>query len=148
MATKTNKKTVEKAAVVADNIHEQPAVAPATGDRVTLAVHLPMSHIIDDLPDGSGGVKSLELPGLNAPGGVLLGTGAAKAVTISRADWENIKRLHGRERMYNAYNGNPPCVMEIKTLDALKGDEVQAMTHGLEPIKPEAAGVKEAKQGE
>ena len=83
-----------------------------------------------------------------APGGVLLGTGAAKAVTISRTDWENILRLHGRERMYNAYNGNPPCVMEIKTLDALKGDEVQAMTHGLEPIKPEAAGVKEAKQGE
>lgn len=148
MASKTNKKPVEKAAVVADNITEQPAVAESTGDRVTLAVHLPMSHIIDDLPDGSGGVKSLELPGLNAPGGILLGTGAAKAVTISRADWENILRLHGRERMYNSYNGNPPCVMEIKTLDALKGDEVQAMTHGLEPIKPEAAGVKEAKQGE
>ena len=136
MASKKANKPVEKAAVVADNITERPAVAESTGDRVTLAVHLPMSHIIDDLPDGSGGVKSLE------------GTGAAKAVTISRVDWENILRLHGRERMYNSYNGNPPCVMEIKTLDALKGDEVQAMTHGLEPIKPEAAGVKEAKQGE
>lgn len=67
MATKTTNKKAEKAAVVADNITEQPAVAESTGDRVTLAVHLPLSHIIDDLPDGTGGVKSLELPGLNAP---------------------------------------------------------------------------------
>lgn len=142
----TNKKKTVHVEAIDDNIHEESKALKTSGDTVMLAVHLPHPHMIDDIPDGQGGYKTVTLPGLNDHEGVLLGAGKAKAVSIPRADWEAILALHGRERMFNSYNGNPPCVMVIKSTDALKGDEVGAMRHGLEPIDPSSVGVKETKR--
>lgn len=144
--TNTEVKKVEQAAVIADNISEEAPQIKATGATVTLAVHLPLSHVFDDIPDGQGGTKCIQLPGLNAPDGILLGVGKAKAVTLPLQDWEAIQKLHGHERMFNSWNGNPPCVMVIKSLDALKGDEVQAMKHGVEPVDPRSVGVETVKE--
>lgn len=146
MATKKAKQ-IETPPVTADNIQAEAPVVRKDGDTVMIAVHLPLSHEFDDIPDGQGGVKSVVLPGLNSRDGILLGVGKAKAVTMKRADWEAIVALHGGERMFNSWQGNPPCVMLIKDSSALKGDEVKAMKHGLEPIEAESVGVTEAKRG-
>lgn len=137
----SSKKQITAAKTVADNITENKEANKASNSDVMLAVHLPLSHVFDDIPDGSGGVKSVLLPGVNTPGGILLGVGKAKAVTLSSNDWGWIKKLHGNERMFNSFNGAPPCVMEIKDPSALKGDEVKAMRHGVEPITPGAVSV-------
>lgn len=155
MATNNSKKAqtkpvkkVETAQVVGDNIVEENKLRKADGDTVIIACHLPLSHEIDDVPDGANGTKTIVFPGLNSRDGILLGTGYAKAVQIKRADWEAIIAMHGHERMFNSYNGNPPCVMLIKSMDALKGDEVQAMTHGVEPVDPKSVHVTSARDGE
>lgn len=150
MATKktTPVKKVEAVPVVADNIAEESKITRPTGDTVLVACHLPLSHEIDDVPDGANGTKTIILPGLNSRDGILLGSGYAKAVQMKRADWEAIIAMHGHERMFNSYNGNPPCVMLIKDMSALKGDEVQAMTHGVEPADPKSVHVKSAADGE
>lgn len=141
-------KQIETPPVTADNITEEVPTVRKDGDTVLVAVHLPLPHVFDDIPDGQGGVKSIMLPGINSRDGILLGVGKAKAVTLKRADWEAIVALHGGERMFNRWQDNPPCVMLIKDSSALKGDEVKAMTHGLEPIKAESVGVTEAKRGD
>lgn len=148
MATKKQVKKVETLPVVGDNIVEENKLKKADGDTVIIACHLSLSHEIDDVPDGASGTKTIVFPGLNSRDGILLGTGYAKAVQMKRADWEAIIAMHGHERMFNPYNGNPPCVMLIKSVDALKGDEVQAMAHGVEPIKPESVHVTSVKEGE
>lgn len=147
MATKKVTKKVETVPVVGDNIVEENKLKRADGDTVIIACHLPLSHEIDDVPDGANGTKTIILPGLNSRDGILLGSGYAKAVQMKRCDWEAILAMHGHERMFNAYNGNPPCVMLIKSIDALKGDEVQAMTHGVEPADPKSVHVTPMTEG-
>ncbi len=147
MATKKVTKKVETVPVVGDNIVEENKLKKADGDTVIIACHLPLSHEIDDVPDGANGTKTIILPGLNSRDGILLGSGYAKAVQMKRCDWEAILARHGHERMFNSYNGNPPCVMLIKSIDALKGDEVQAMTHGVEPADPKSVHVAPMTEG-
>lgn len=136
-----------KLAVVATNIDDKKKSEKVNGDYVTIACHLPYGLKFDDVPDGDG-TKTIIFPGINehargADAGILLGVGKSVAVTLKRCDWEAIIRMHGKERAFNAYNGNPPCIMPIKDISAMQGDEVCAQKHGLEPIDPKAVNVTE-----
>ena len=136
-----------KLAVVASNIEEEKKSTNVGGDTVTVACHLPFGLKFDDVPDGDG-TKTIIFPGINehargAEAGILLGVGKSVAVILKRCDWEAIVRMHGKERAFNSYNGNPPCLMVIKDTSAMQGDEVKAQKHGLEPIDPKAVNVVE-----
>ena len=81
--------------------------------QVTVAVHLPHGIMFDDVPVKGGGTKTVIFPGINDGEGILLGVGQSVAVKIEKEDWENIIRMHGKERAFNSYNGMPPCIMLI-----------------------------------
>ena len=102
--------------------------------------HLQTAIRFDNIPCASG-VKSIVLPGINdnlrgLSGGVLLGRGESVAVTLDRADWENIKRLYGSMGQFKSYNGLPPCIMEINggKDEFDHSDEVKAQVNGDEPL--------------
>lgn len=153
MSRRKTTKAVETAPVVASNIDEAPASVSESSDNVIIACHLPLGLIFDDVPNGSGGTKSVEFPGLNAAlrgnprGGILLGAGKAVAVSIPRRDWEAIKAMHGKEPVFTGVRGNPPCLIEMQSIEEFNSrrDEIiSEMRHGLEPIDPASVKVKTA----
>lgn len=110
---------------------------------VTLCVSLRNGHIFDDIPDGNGGFKKVHLAGLDdalrgKKGGVLADKGNAVYQTLPKADWDALKAIHGKERMFNSWNGFPPCVFEVKSVDEAKKseeiqDQIKASQTGLDP---------------
>ena len=110
---------------------------------VTLCVSLRNGHIFDDIPDGNGGLKKIHLAGLDdalrgKKGGVLADKGNAIYQTMPKADWDALIALHGKERMFNSWNGFPPCVFEVKNVAEAKKseviqDQIKASQTGLDP---------------
>ena len=112
-------------------------------DVVTLCVSLRNGHVFDDIPDGKGGFKKITLAGLDdhlrgTKGGILADKGNAVYQQMPRADWEALYNLHGKERMFNSWNGFPPCVFEVKNVAEAKKseviqDQIKASQTGLDP---------------
>lgn len=147
------RRTVEKPAIVADNIEREEArAAVPTGETVTVACHLAHPLKFDDVPNGIGGTKTIIFPGINdslvgRKSGILIGAGKAVAVTIAKKDWQAIKAMHGKEAVFVGVNGFPPCLIEMKDaaeFKARKNEIVSEMRHGLEAKTAESVGVKEA----
>ena len=132
---------VEQANVIAKTSADQNEKnLSSSSDTVTIACHLQTAIRFDNIPCASG-VKSIVLPGINdnlrgLSGGVLLGRGESVAVTLDRADWENIKRLYGSMGQFKSYNGLPPCIMELNggKDEFDHSDEVKAQLNGDEPL--------------
>lgn len=124
------------------------SAAASGSDLVYIACGMPLGIKFDDVDNGSGGVKTVSFPGINhalrgKKTGILLGDGNAVLTTISRADWESIKRKHGRER---AFTSQPPLLMEMKSKQEFNArrDEVEEMKTGVAPIDPDTVGVQKA----
>ena len=54
-------------------------------------------------------------------------------------------RPHGKERMFNSWNGFPPCVFEVKNVAEAKKskeiqDQIKASQTGLDPL-PENSSI-------
>ena len=112
-----------------------------------MAVHLPHGIMFDDVPVKGGGTKTVIFPGINDGEGILLGVGQSVAVKIEKEDWENIIRMHGKERAFNSYNGMPPCIMLIDDPKAIHNSrDVKEQKHGLEPLDPTLLKVEEVKK--
>lgn len=134
------------------------ATAAASGaDVATLRVSLRQPHRFDDIPDGRGGTRSVELPSLDGAlrgkaGGILTPEGNAVFFQLPRKDWEAVRAMHGQEQMFLPWNGHPPCVAEVGSLaDAKAGayaDEIAATVTGRGPQDPAALGVAEAAKGD
>ena len=147
MARKKKTETVEevKADVIGSTVEDRKdANSDFQGASVvTLCVSLRNGHIFDDIPDGKGGTKKIHLAGLDdslrgKKGGVLADKGNAVYQTMPKADWEALKAIHGKERMFNSWNGFPPCVFEVKNVDEAKKseeiqDQIKASQTGLDP---------------
>lgn len=113
-------------------------------DVVTLCVSLRNGHIFDDIPDGKGGKKSIRLAGLDdhlrgQKGGVLTDKGNAVYQQMPRSDWEALYALHGKERMFNSWNGFPPCVFKVDSVSEAKKskdiqDQIKESKTGLDPL--------------
>lgn len=146
MATKKKTTTKEVKANVVGSTVEQKAEGELLqgADVVILCVSLRGGHKFDDVPDGNGGVKTVYLAGLDdalrgAKTGILTEKGNAIYQTVPRADWEAILKMHGQERMFNSWQGFPPCVFEAKNVTEVKrSKEIQAkiseMATGADPI--------------
>lgn len=140
----------QKLNVVEANTNEIKAQIKDDAGLVTVSCHLPHGLIFDDVPAKDGGTKSVEFPGLNSDltrtGGILLDAGMSVAVQIPKEDWENIVRMHGRERAFLSYNGLPPCLMVIDDPKAIHNNpDVKLQKHGMEPIKPAEVQVESAR---
>ena len=119
-------------------------------DVVTLCVSLRNGHVFDDIPDGKGGFKKITLAGLDdhlrgTKGGILADKGNAVYQQMPRADWEALYKLHGKERMFNSWNGFPPCVFEVKNVAEAKKskeiqDQIKASQTGIDPL-PENSSI-------
>lgn len=113
-------------------------------DVVTLCVSLRNGHIFDDIPDGKGGFKKIHLAGLDdhlrgGKGGILTDKGNAVYQQMPRADWEALYALHGKERMFNSWNGLPPCVFKVDSVSEAKKskdiqDQIKETVTGLDPL--------------
>lgn len=140
--------------IIADTSEkEAEKVSAASGDEVVyVACGMPLGIKFDDVDNGIGGTKVVKFPGVNhalrgAKKGVLLGAGNAVLVSLSRKDWEDIKRKHGKERTFTAL---PPLLWEMKNEKDFKArrDEIADMKTGVEPIDPASVGVEEVKRSE
>lgn len=140
--------------IIADTSEkEAEKVSAASGDEVVyVACGMPLGIKFDDVDNGIGGTKVVKFPGVNhalrgAKKGVLLGAGNAVLVSLSRKDWEDIKRKHGKERAFTAL---PPLLWEMKNEKDFKArrDEIADMKTGVEPIDPASVGVEEVKRSE
>lgn len=113
-------------------------------DVVTLCVSLRNGHIFNDIPDGHGGKKSIRLAGLDdhlrgGKGGVLTDKGNAVYQQMPRSDWEALYALHGKERMFNSYQGLPPCVFKVDSVSEAKKskdiqDQIKESKTSLDPL--------------
>ena len=116
-------------------------LSAGASNTVKLACHLMTAVKFDNIPDGNGSTKTIVIPGLNdnlrvQTGGILLGQGNSIAVTLSAADWENMKRLYGNMSFFKSQNGLPPCIMEINSTDEFEhSDKVKAQVAGTEPLE-------------
>lgn len=124
---------------------------------VTLRVSLRRAYAMDNIPDGNGSTKTVVLPALDdalrgARQGLLTPDGNALFIQMPKADWEAIQALHGKERMFNSWKGNPPCVAEVESVAAAKtgdvADEIAATKTGYAPEDPEKLGVTEVEKTE
>ena len=137
----------ESVQVVGSTMQDLEIEAPKAGsDLVTLCVSLRSGHKFTDVPNGKGGVKTVRLPGLNdelkgTKGGILSAEGNCKYVTMPRADWEFIKRAHGREGRFLANGNHSPAVFEIPSIKAKESrtvrGEIATMSTGFAPINPQ-----------
>lgn len=141
------KKTVE---ILADTAEAPAPVASVSNDMICIACGMPLGIKFDDVANGHGGFKTIKFPGVNhalrgKSKGILLPAGNAVLVRIARADWEDIKRKHGRERAFTAF---PPLLWEMKDEAEFKArrDEIAEMRTGVEPVDPTKYGVEEAKE--
>ena len=159
-STTTRRRSTKKAETAATTVvgttteKEQQNEALIGSEVVTLRVSLRRGYTMDDIPDGKGSTKCVTLPALDSAlkgskVGILTPEGNALFVQLSRTDWENVKRIHGRERMFNSYKGNPPCVAEVESLAAAKAgayaDEIAEVKTGYAPADPAKLGVEEDK---
>ena len=137
----------EKLQVVEKSTDEVKVIPQNSSTQVTIAVHLPHGIMFDDVPVKGGGTKTVIFPGINDGEGILLGVGQSVAVKIEKEDWENIIRMHGKERAFNSYNGMPPCIMLIDDPKAIHNSrDVKAQKHGLDPLDPTLLKVEEVKK--
>ena len=137
------------------NTAEEPAKKAAgsgTGEQVFIACGMPLGIKFDDVDSPGGGVHAVSFPGVNhairgKKTAILLPKGNATLVSISRADWECIKRKHGRERCFVS---EPPLLWEMKSESEFKArrDEIAKMVTGVEPVTPESANVERASVNE
>lgn len=140
------KKTVETqtagSTIIAETAEQESSRAKgSTGaDVVYIACGLPLGIKFDDVDNGNGGYKVVKFPGVNhalrgKAKGILLGAGNAVLVTVARADWEDIKRKHGRERAFTCL---PPLLWEMESEKDFKArrDEIADMKTGVEPVDP------------
>ena len=120
-------------------------------DDVIIAVALRHGHKFSDIPDGNGGVKEIYLVGLDDElrgkrEGILSPDGRAKYQRLSRTDWENILKIHGKEQMFKTFNGFPACVFEIKGGMAEAHNyenEIKNIKTGLAPVDLKKSKVEE-----
>ncbi len=132
--------TVEKPEIIADNVAKPVPVVSSGEENILIACHLAHGIAFDDVPDGKGGTKTIVFPSINQAagnGGILVGTGKAVAIQISKRDWENIKRMHGREIAFTGRNGGAPCIVPMKDQNefrARQNEIISEMQSGLEPL--------------
>ena len=120
-------------------------------DDVIIAVALRHGHKFSDIPDGNGGVKEVYLVGLDDElrgkrEGILSPGGRAKYQRLSRTDWENILKIHGKEQMFKPFNGFTACVFEIKGGMAEAHNyesEIKNIKTGLAPVDLKKSKVEE-----
>ena len=120
-------------------------------DDVIIAVALRHGHKFSDIPDGNGGVKDVYLVGLDDElrgkrEGILSPDGRAKYQRLSRADWDNILKIHGKEQMFKPFNGSPACVFEIVGGMAEAHNyesEIKNIKTGLAPVDLKKTKVEE-----
>ena len=78
--------------------------------------------------------------------GILSPDGRAKYQRLSRADWENILKIHGKEQMFKPFNGFSPCVFEIEGGMAEAHNyesEIKNIKTGLAPVDLKKSKVEE-----
>ena len=134
---------VETPVVVGDNIQKDVPVVSTGDDMITIACRLPLGIAFDDVPNGTGGFKTIIFPSVNEcakHGGVLVDAGKAVAIQIAKKDWENILHNHGREIAFTGRDGYPPCIVPMKDMNEFRSRQTEIiadMAHGLEPLKAE-----------
>lgn len=146
-----NIEIAETAQVVGSTMEQAPQVEES-GETIAIACSLPFGLRFTDIPNGKGGTKTVVLPGVNQAlkgkkSGTLALPGNAICVTLPKADWEALVRIHGKEVAFTGRNGAMPCIWPVGDLKGFHAaeSEIAEMKHGLEPINPEAVGVKETK---
>ena len=120
-------------------------------DDVIIAVALRHGHKFSDIPDGNGGVKEIYFVGLDDElrgkrEGILSPDGRAKYQRLSRDDWDNILKIHGKEQMFKPFNGSPACVFEIVGGMAEAHNyesEIKNIKTGLAPVDLKKTKVEE-----
>ena len=144
---------VETLEVVESTVRDSQIKGDESSATVAIACCLIHGIEFDDIPDGKGGLKSVVFPGINshlkgAREGILTSGGDALCVNIAKKDWEQIKRLHGKEAVFVGRNGRPPCIYEFGTVKAFKSNQdiIREMRTGHEPIDPKSLGVEEDKE--
>lgn len=142
--------------IVGDTVTEKAKAASVskTSPYTFVACGLMNGIKFDDIDNGNGGTKTVEFSGINyalrgKAEGILNSTGNAVLSKVAKADWEDILRKHGRERVFTAV---PALLFEVPggqvELDA-REDEVSEIQNGLSPVDPKkVAGVEKAKAGE
>lgn len=143
------KENTPVADVVGSTLETEKAEAKNGANVVTIAVALRCGHKFTDVPNGQGGVKTVYLAGLDDnlrgnKGGILAPDGNCIFQTLDAKDWENIKAMHGRERMFTGHNGHAPCVFEIKGGVANKSaykDEIASTSTGVAPLDAAKQGM-------
>lgn len=154
----TAKKTIKTAGteIVGDTLTEKAKAASVskTSPYTYVACGLMNGIKFDDVDNGNGGTKVIEFSGINyalrgKAEGILNSTGNAVLSKVAKADWEDILRKHGRERVFTSV---PALLFEVAggqaELDA-RADEVKEIQNGLSPVDPKkVAGVEKAKAGE
>ena len=142
--------------IVGDTVTEKAKAASVskTSPYTFVACGLMNGIKFDDVDNGNGGTKTVEFSGINyalrgKAEGILNSTGNAVLSKVAKADWEDILRKHGRERVFTSV---PALLFEVAggqaELDA-REDEVSEIQNGLSPVDPKkVAGVEKAKAGE
>lgn len=145
---------IEKTEVISSTLDDEKAEAKTGTDVVTIAVCLRFNHKFDDVPNGTGGTKTVILEGLDSDlrgesFGILNASGNAKFQTLPRKDWEAILAMHGSEAMFKGLNGHTPSVFEVKRNEIKSdtvNDKVKNSAGGFDPVDPAKLGVTEIKQ--
>ena len=139
--------------IVGDTVTEKAKAASVskTSPYTFVACGLMNGIKFDDVDNGNGGTKTVEFSGINyalrgKAEGILNSTGNAVLSKVAKADWEDILRKHGRERIFTSV---PALLFEVAggqaELDA-REDEVKEIQNGLSPVDPKkVAGVEKAK---
>lgn len=156
MAAKTKtqaKAKVTTAEVIDSTLENEPEQIEESSATIAIACSLPFGIKFDDIPCGNGSTKTIVFPGVNSrykgkESGTLALPGNAVCVTLLKSDWEAILKIHGKEIAFTGRNGKMPCIYPVGDKKGFKSaqSEIKEMRHGLEPINPEALGVKETKQ--
>lgn len=144
MAQKKKSQTTQTTPVITDTTEEpvKRARGSSGGETVYIACGLQLGITFDDVDNGTGGTKTITLPGINQglagkSKGILLGEGNAVLTSMSREDWECIKRKHGKSKLFTSF---PPLLMEVKSQQEFRArrDEIGEMRTGLSPVDPES----------
>lgn len=150
MTSKTKNKIISTAEIDADA--KVAKGGKSSNNIIYIASSLALGIKFDDVPNGNGGTKTVVIPGVNhalrGTNGILLGPGNAVLVPIEKDDWEAIKKMHGREKMFVSV---PPLVREFKSESDFKAarDEIRDVVNGCEPIDPnKEQGIQPSKSTE
>lgn len=150
MAAKKTKKTEVVAEVIDSTNEPEVEVQDESSETIAIACSLPFGLKFTDIPNGKGGTKTIILPGVNhalkgKASGILALPGNAVCVTLLKSDWEALVKIHGKEDAFIGRNGRIPCIYPVGNRKGFKSarSEIAEMKHGLEPITPKSAEVKE-----